>query len=254
MFRALRQRWWILPLAAFLAAGAAYTYTRAPWVEPRWRATVWVQAAGRFDYGTTLALDRQLRVLAEQVRQANLMREVDQRLQLDLPPDRLVASVRSEPIQDSSQIRIDVDDTVPSRAEAIAIELARTYSDNHNAGQQGTVRTEQVLLRPLDRPVSAALIWPQTRVIVPSAALLGLLAAALAVLALAYLDNTLRTPQDVRDALGVGVIGIVPREPAAASGIATEWAPARATPTRPPSGAPLAQGPVPYPEEPPTHA
>ena len=67
--RALRERWWILLAAAVLAAAAAYAYVKLPWVEPRWRSSVLIQATGRLDYGNFLALEKELRPLAEQVRQ-----------------------------------------------------------------------------------------------------------------------------------------------------------------------------------------
>lgn len=208
---ALRQRWWVLILAAAIAATAAFAYTRAPWVEPRWRSSVWIQAAGRFDYGNALALERQLRPLAERLRQLSIMREVEQRLHLDLAPEHILGLTRAEPIQDSNQIRVEVEDAAPARAQAMALEIATVYAERHNASQQGTVRSEQVLLTVLERDSGATLIWPQTRVIVPTAALFGLLAAAATLLLLAYLDDTLKSANDVRRTLDLPVIGLIPR-------------------------------------------
>jgi capsular polysaccharide biosynthesis protein len=206
----LRDRWWVLLVAAVVAAVAAYGYTRLPGVEPRWRSSVSVQASGRFDYGNSLALERQLRPLAEKVRQLSVMREVDQRLHLDLPPERLLGLTRAEPVQDSNQIRIDVEDADQQRAEAIALELANVYTERHNASQEGTLRTEQVILTVLERPNAATLVWPQMRVIVPAAAALGLVVAAGVVLALALLDDTLKDAADVEHVLGLPLIGAVP--------------------------------------------
>jgi hypothetical protein len=55
------------------------------------------------------------------------------------------------------------------------------------------------------------LIWPQTRILVPSAALLGALVAGLVVLGVVYLDDTIRTPDHVRQYLELPVLGMVPR-------------------------------------------
>ena len=77
---ALRERWWVLLAAAFVAGLAAYAYVKMPWVEPRWRSSVLMQATGRLDYGNFLALEKELRPLAEQVLQLEIMREVDQKI------------------------------------------------------------------------------------------------------------------------------------------------------------------------------
>jgi capsular polysaccharide biosynthesis protein len=209
--RALRERWWILVLAAALGAAATFAYTKLPGVDPRWRSSVSLQAAGRFDYGNSLALEKQLRPLAEQVRQLSVMRDVDRNLHLDLPAERMLEQVKAEPVQDSSQIRIDVEDADGSRAQLIALEIADVFSQQHNASQEAKLREERVMLTVLDRSPAAQLVWPQTRLLVPAAASLGLLAAAGVVLGMALLDDTLKSESDIRRQLDLGVLARVPR-------------------------------------------
>jgi protein tyrosine kinase modulator len=209
--RALRERWWILLVAALLAAAAATAYARL-WGEPRWRSSVLIQATGRLDYGNFLALEKELRPLAEQVLQLGIMREVDQNLHTDLPPERMLAHTRAEPVQDSGQIRLDVEDSDPQRAEQLSLEIADVYTRQHNAAEQGKLREERVILSTLDRPSQAILIWPQTRILVPAAGVLGALVASLVVLGLVYLDDTIRTPDHVRQYLELPVLGMLPRQ------------------------------------------
>lgn len=208
--RVLRERWWLPLGATLLAAVAAYGYTVLPWTEPRWKASVWIQATGQFEYGNTLALERQLQPLAERIRQSSVMREVDRNLQLDLPPEKLLDETKAQPVQNSSQIRIDVEDPSPDRAQQVAMEIAAVYTAQHNALQQGELRERQVIFDVLDRPTTPTLVWPLRRMIVPAAALLGLLAAGGVLLLLAALDDTLRSAEDVRLALDLPVIGTVP--------------------------------------------
>jgi len=94
--RALRERWWVLVAATVVAAVAAYIYVNLPWVEPRWRSSVLIQATGRLDYGNFLALEKELRPLAEQVRQLGIMREVDRNLHTDLPAELMLERTKAE--------------------------------------------------------------------------------------------------------------------------------------------------------------
>jgi hypothetical protein len=201
----------VLLAAAVVAALGAYIYAKLPWVEPRWRSSVLIQATGRLDYGNFLALEKELRPLAEQVRQLSVMREVDRNLHTDLAPEVMLDHTRAEPVQDSGQIRLDVEDADPQRAQQLALEIANVYTSQHNADEQGKLREERVILSTLDRPTQATLIWPLTRILVPAAALLGVLVAAGVVLAFTYFDDAFQTPADVQHYLGLPLVGIIPR-------------------------------------------
>ena len=208
-FRALRERWWVLVGAALIAGLAAYVYTFLP--EPRWRSSVLLQATGRLDYGNFLALEKELKPLAEGVRQLKYMREVNQDLHTDLPPDLMLERTRAEPVQDSGQIRIDVEDSDAQRAEQLSLDIADVYTREHNADEQSKLREERVILQPLDRSNQATLSWPQKRIIVPAAALLGLVAAAGMLLILVYFDDSIRGFEDVARFVGLPVVGAIPR-------------------------------------------
>ena len=227
--RALRERWFVLLTAALLAALAAYAYVKLPWVEARWRSSVLIQATGRLDYGNFLALEKELRPLAEQVRQLGIMREVDRNLHTDLPATRILERTRAEPVQDSGQIRLDVEDSDPRRAEQLSLEIADVYTRQHNAAEQGKLREERVILSTLDRGNEAILIWPQTRLLVPAAAVLGLLVAGLVVLGLVYFDDSIRSADDVDRHLGLPVLGVVPRYVPRVAATSAGRAPARET-------------------------
>lgn len=234
--RTLRERWWILVVASALAAAATFAYVRSPWVEARWRSSVLIQATGRLDYGNFLALEKELRPLAEQVRQLGIMREVNQNLHTDLSPSVVLDHTRAEPVQDSGQIRLDVEDSDPRRAEQLSLEIADVYTREHNAAEQGKLREERVILSTLDRGNESTLIWPQTRLLVPVSALLGLLVAGLVVLGMVLLDDSIRSPSDVHQYLDLPLLGIVPRH----RGLAARNASLVARSTQPESPNPVA--------------
>ena len=111
----------------------------------------------------------------------------------------------------SGQIQIEADDVSPARVEAIVLETARVFEEQHAARNQGIPTQDRAIVSILDRPTAARLVWPQTRVIVGAAALLGLFVGALLAFALHYLDDTLKTAGDVERTLGTITLGQLPR-------------------------------------------
>ncbi|MFN0071718.1 MAG: hypothetical protein ACKVVP_09560 [Chloroflexota bacterium] len=205
---ALRQYWWVVLVAGVAAAAFAMLYARMQ--TPIYRSSVRLELAGRFDYGAQLTVERSLRPLAQRVRTTEVAREVDQRLRLDLGPDRLLGNVRAEAIVDNSQVLIEVDDANPALAERLALEFARVFEEQHAARNQGVPQSERTVVSMLDRPSSANLVWPQPRAIVPVAAGLGLLFGSLLALILAYINDTIRSAEDVASRLNLATLATIP--------------------------------------------
>lgn len=167
----------LLAAATVAAAALAYGYGRSPWVEPRWTASAIVQITSRLDYGNWLRVSRQVPVLAEEARQPEVFADAASNLQVNLPVEALRARVRTTPLVDQHAIRIEVDDVDPARAEAVAAAIGRAYATQHNVVERMKLREEQSLMS-LDPPSSATLDWYPTGVLVPAAALGGLVVAA----------------------------------------------------------------------------
>jgi capsular polysaccharide biosynthesis protein len=149
------------------------------------------------------------------------MREVDRNLHTDLSASRILDHTRAEPVQESGQIRLDVEDSDPRRAEQLSLEIADVYTRQHNAAAQGKLREERVILSTLDRDNQATLMWPLTRILVPTAGVLGVLAAGLVILGLVYVDDSIRTPEHVQQYLNLPLLGAIPRPGHAPAGAST---------------------------------
>lgn len=210
---ALRRRWWVLVLAACVCALAAYGYTKLPWVQSTWSSSVYIQASGRLDYGTELALTQELKPLAEEILQLSVMRQASQSLHVDMAPDVILRNTHAVPASDTGQITVTVDDSDPQRAQSLALAISQIYTDQHNAAEQPKLREERVMLDVLDRPNGATLVWPQTRLIVPAAAALGLIVAALVVAALAFLDDTLHSAREIQAYVSLPLLAVIPALP-----------------------------------------
>jgi capsular polysaccharide biosynthesis protein len=204
----LRRRWWIVLLVAATAAAVAVVYARMQ--APVFRSAIRLEVSARFDNGQQLALERQLPQLAQRVRTTDVAREVDQRLKLDLGPQAVLDRLRAEAVVSSGQIQIEADDVDQARVEAIVLETARVFEEQHAARNQGIPTQDRAIVSILDRPTPARLVWPQTRVIVGAAVLLGLMVGALLALVIDHLDDTLKSAADVERALGTITLGRIP--------------------------------------------
>jgi len=167
--------------------------------------------SARFDNGQQLALERLLPQLAQRVRTTDVAQEVDQRLKLDLGAQGILDRLRAEAIVPSGQIQLEADDLDPARVEAIVLETARVFDEQHAARNQGIPTQDRAIVSILDRPTPARLVWPQTRVIAGAAGLLGLFVGLLLALLIDYLDDTIKTAADVERALGTVTLGRIPR-------------------------------------------
>ena len=175
------------------------------------RSSVRLEVSARFDNGQQLALERLLPQLAQRVRTSDVAREVDSRLRLDLGPEAILGKVRAEAVAQNGQILVEADDVDPARVEAIVLEMARVFEEQHAARNQGIPYQDRALVSILDRPTPARLVWPQTRALVGAALLLGLVVGGLLALGLDYLDDTLKTAADIERALGTVTLGRIPR-------------------------------------------
>lgn len=200
---------------------------------PVYRSSIRLEVSARFDNGQQLALERQLPQLAQRVRTTDVAREVDQRLKLDLGAQAVLDRLRAEAIVPSGQIQIEADDVDPGRVEALVLETARVFEEQHAARNQGIPTQDRAIVSILDRPTGARLVWPQTRIIAGVAMLVGLFVGAVLAFVLDYLDDTLKSAADVERALGMNTLGRIPRPlvlagtPARADGVgrsATEQA------------------------------
>jgi capsular polysaccharide biosynthesis protein len=209
----VRKHWWLVLLAAGVTAASAFAFAKLQ--TPLYRSSVVLQVTGRVDYGTTLALNNQLRQLTNRIRTHNLAREVDSRYQFDLGSERLLEKIHAQAFPDTTSIQIDVDDTDPARAQQIARGFAQVFVEREAAAMEGVPTSERRVVELLDEPTPPRLYWPQARVFVLSGLLLGALIGLVLAFAREYLDDSLKTPAEVERYLGLPTLAVIPRAPGA---------------------------------------
>jgi capsular polysaccharide biosynthesis protein len=206
--KVLRERWWVILLTALIAATTAFAFARSQ--TPIFRSSVKLEVTGRIDYGQILAIGQLLRQIAARVETTAVASTVDERLRLDLGTDALLAKIHTQAFPDTIQIQIDVDDVDPARAEQIAFTLATVVKERQDALMAPVPQQERINLGIVDRPSAPRLFWPQTRILVLAAGLLGLVVGVILAFFLDYLDDTLKDPEEVERHLALPILGLVP--------------------------------------------
>lgn len=126
-------------------------------------------------------------------------------LNLNMSLSQLKSKINVSAEGNTEIIRISVEDTVPERAMDIANSLAIIFIDEVNH----LLKMENVQVIDTAR-ASHSPIRPRTMKNIAIAIVLGLMAGMGIVLLIEYLDNTIKTPEDVQKCMQLSVIGRIP--------------------------------------------
>jgi succinoglycan biosynthesis transport protein ExoP len=206
----LRRRWWVLILLPVLAAGTAYLATKQ--LTPIYRATAVIlvnqtQEPGVVQYNDILTSERLTNTYAEMVERRVLLNQVISELDLPLDEEGLDDKVNVSVVRNTQLLNVAVEDANPDQAALIANTLAQAFIDDNSSqfGRPGTVSvTDEAVV-----PRSPA--KPNVALNTVLGAILGLMLAGLVVTLQEYLDDTVKTPEDVEQITGVVALGVVSR-------------------------------------------
>lgn len=205
----LSKRWWLIFLVAIAASGSSFAFSR--FQTPIYRSEVrLVVQPSRSDYGLTMAMGSMLTQYQQQLLTRTIAQSVNDDLKLDLPVDTLLGKVKVSAQMDGYLLVITVDDTDPNRARDIALRWAQAFVEKHQADVAAQDPKDRIEVALLDKPIPGALSFPKTKQYVLAAAILGLVVGAVLVFLLEYLDDTLKTPDDVERVTGLPAIGTIP--------------------------------------------
>jgi capsular exopolysaccharide synthesis family protein len=218
----LGRRWWLLALGAIAAGAAAVFVTQQ--MTPVYRATVTMlvnktATPGSIDYTDVLTSERLTNTYAQLVERPEVMTEVINRLDLQLPQSDLAKKIEVSTITDTQLLSISVKDADPEFATTLANSVAQAFADD-NASQlapAGTVTIAKQAQTPR-APVS-----PKMALNLSFAIILGMLVAGGLGLLLDYLDDTVKGEDDVEVLTGTPTLATISRfRPETGPAFATE--------------------------------
>jgi succinoglycan biosynthesis transport protein ExoP len=207
----LVRKWWWLLVAGTLAAGVA-SYGISKTLTPIYSSTATLlvnqtQVPGTIAYNDILTSERLTSTYKELIGKRLVLEEVSDRLALPYSPAQLATMISVSVVTDTQLLRLSVENSDPALASEIANTTASVFIEQN---------TENQLSRPGDVSIVEAAtapsvpVKPHVLLNTVMAAAIGLLLAAGAALLIEYLDDTVKSPEDL-EANGLASLGAVAR-------------------------------------------
>jgi len=207
----LVRRWWWLLLAGTLIAGVA-SYAISKTLTPVYSSTATLlvnqtQVPGTLAYNDILTSERLTRTYRELIDKEPVLQEVVDRLSLPFGQGELAGMISVGVVPDTQLLRLSVENADPALASRIANMAATIFIEQN---------TDNKLSRPGDVSIveaatpAAAPIKPNVKMNALMAAVMGLLLAGGIVILIEYLDDTVKSPEDL-EANGIPSLGGVGR-------------------------------------------
>lgn len=143
----------------------------------------------------------------EIIKSRSVLDDVIKNLKLDDKYGNLVKYVTVSPVKDTQIISISVQDTNKEKARDIANEIPKVFKKEvKRITKANDIQVIDKAILP-QNPIK-----PNKMMNMAIAAVLGAMIGLFVVFLIEYLDNKLKTPQDIEKHLGLSVLGVVPNE------------------------------------------
>jgi succinoglycan biosynthesis transport protein ExoP len=211
--RILRKRAWLIAVATVLSASTALGTSLA--TTPVYQGTAKLlvvaksdPAGGNSDQLQGALLSQQLVKSFAQIIESRATAEAALRLDPQpFTPRQLQAKTNAEPVNETLLINLTVEDTEPARAKRLTNSVARAFMmtvPNIQSGSALRVSLVEPALKPIDP------IRPRTRLNITLGLMLGLMLGVGLAFLREFLDRTLKTPEQLEEAVGAPVVGTIP--------------------------------------------
>ncbi len=157
-------------------------------------------------YNELLLNQKLVSTYGELIKTRAVAEEVIDNLNLDISYEQYKGKVNVSLVKDTELIQIIVKDTDPSVARIIADETANVFMDK----VQEIMKVDNVHV--IDKAETPTVpVSPNITLNIAIAAVLGLMIGVFVAFLLEFLDNTIKTPEDVEKYLNLPVLGSIPK-------------------------------------------
>ena len=212
-FAIIKKRFWIILLITVIAAvisGLISFFVLKPVYEAN--STLIVNTEKNEDTqmitGDQFNVTQKLAVTyGEIIKSRVVLEDVIKNLKLDTKYEELVNHITVSPVKDTQIISISVQDTNPKKARDIANQIPKVFAKE---AKRITKTNDIQVIDKATLPNNP--IKPNKVMNILIAFVLGAMIGLFIVFLLEYLDNKMKTPQDIEKYLGLSVIGVIPNE------------------------------------------
>lgn len=212
-FAIIKKRFWIIGLISVIAmviSGVISFFVLSPVYEAK--STLIVNTEKNEDTqmitGDQFNVTQKLAVTyGEIIKSRTVLEDVIKNLKLDYEYENLTDNVTVSPVKDTQIISISVQDTNPKKARDIANEIPKVFEKEvKRITKANDIQVIDKAILP-ENPIK-----PNKMMNVAIAAVLGMMIGLFVVFVLEYLDNKIKTPQDVEKHLDLPILGVIPNE------------------------------------------
>ncbi|GAW28901.1 YveK family protein [Carboxydocella sp. ULO1] len=198
----------LIPLLAVITSAILSFFVLPPVYEAS--ATLLVNKGGqkliRDDYTSLLAAKELVKTYNEIVKSRTVAEKVAQNLGGELKPEEIQEMLKVSLLKDTIMLTISAEDTNQERVAHLVNTVAYVFADEiKDVMAVDNVKVVDPAVRP-EKPVK-----PKKAINIAMALVLGFMVAAGLIFLLEFLDDSLKTPEDVEKYLEISVLGIIPR-------------------------------------------
>ncbi|MPZ48773.1 MAG: polysaccharide biosynthesis tyrosine autokinase [Dehalococcoidia bacterium] len=206
----ISRRWWLLLLGPLLVGLAAYFVTQQ--MTPVYKATSTLLVnrtaiPGTIAYDDILTSERLTNTFSKLVERPAVLDEIIRRLELTVTRSDLDKKIEVAAVKETQLLEISVADPVPAFAATLANTTAQAFADD-NASQLSSPGTVTIA-KPAEAPEQPT--SPKLAFNLAFAIALGLIMATGLGLLLDYLDDTVKSTEDVETIAGLPTLGQIGR-------------------------------------------
>ena len=212
-FAIIKKRFWIIGLITVIAmvvSGVISFFMLSPVYESKSTLIVNTEKNEETQMitGDQFSVSQKLAVTyGEIIKSRAVLESVISNLKLDSEYEDLVEQITVSPVQDTQIISISVQDTNPKKARDIANEIPKVFEKEvKRITKANDIQVIDKAILP-ENPIK-----PNKMMNVAIAAVLGMMIGLFVVFVLEYLDNKIKTPQDVEKHLDLPILGVIPNE------------------------------------------
>lgn len=212
-FAIIKKRFWIIALitvVAMVVSGVISFFMLSPVYESKSTLIVNTEKNEETQMitGDQFSVSQKLAVTyGEIIKSRAVLESVISNLKLDSEYEDLVEKITVSPVKDTQIISISVQDTNPKKARDIANEIPKVFEKEvKRITKANDIQVIDKAILP-ENPIK-----PNKMMNVAIAAVLGMMIGLFVVFVLEYLDNKIKTPQDVEKHLDLPILGVIPNE------------------------------------------